>query len=1223
MKVKDLERTANIAWSPANVSPIYLAAGTAGQQLDASFETNASLEIFALNLDEPGTEVETKASTISEHRFHKLAWSNYGSDAGTIVGGCDAGIMQIYNANKMLQGEPGLVSKQDKHTGAVHSIDFNPFQNYLLASGSVSSEIFIWDLNNLSAPMTPGAKSQPFEDVLSIQWNRQVQHILASTFSSKCVVWDLRKNETIIKLTDTVSRIRWKVVAWHPEVATQLCLASEEDQAPVIQLWDLRFATSPLKTLENHQRGVLSMAWCAQDPDLLVSGGKDNRLLCWNPNSNQQGGEILSEVGTTNQWSFDIAWCPKNPALIATPCFDGHVSVYSLLGGKAQQIQTTNKIADSFPGMDAGDYVQAPVQQPTANLSVDLSKAPKWLKKPVGASFGFGGKLISFDHDKSTPSQQAAVNGQAPLVPRQVYISQVVTESELVRKSTELEQALEYGNFTDYCRNKADASIDQHTRYVWHFLKANFEPNPRTEFLNLLGYKIEDVNAKLAPHMLPKEEDALNQLNQQFMTANRIDTNDGFDQIRTQQQQSEPKVLKPYRIHTGDDSDGLIAQALLLNNVEAAADLCIKAKRYADAIIIAMTGGPELCARTQAKYLEQCEGYVSSLISALIREDWVSVINNCEIESWREALAASLTHSSDDDLPVLCEMMGTRLEQESSARSNTKLLQEAQLCYICAGSFDKLVTSWTTNANSSNDDLQDLVELVTFLQKSVERQGKQVHVTGRLADLLSNYALILASQGNLSTALSYLGSSKDPNVADLRERLYIALGHKPAAYAPVQPRSRQNTHRSSITSAFRPAVVPNAVPPVTQPWQQQATNAQPGWQAQGLSQTQSAAAPWQQPPAQPWQNPINSFNQSPPSPGPPILPPMNAQPPRPISVGPTGLPKNKYVVDPSVQSGGYGSPMRNNSFNNGSTYGTPSFQPPMIPAPQVSMMSPSPNMMMPQPQATPYATPFVPQPTPQPEMPMPPTSSAMNALPPTAAPGWNDPPVLHKAAKQSLAKPEVPQNPITHPIFGTAPVTPLQPTSNGYMDPTQPPAPTQAYNPYMSQPSVPMMPQPGMEPNMFQPQTHPQQFGNFNTQPIMHSQLAQQPAKVETAPQEAAEPVPKPPIPEEHIHMQTVFDELRMQCGRAANNPQTKRKIEDVGRKLDTLYDLLREHKLSANALAGLHQMVQQIQHGDYPGGLAMHTQLVSGPDFAQIAAFMPGLKVLLQCALQLQVYLR
>lgn len=72
----------------------------------------------------------------------------------------------------------------------------------------------------------PGTKTQPLEDILSVSWNKQVQHILASTFPSKCVIWDLRKNEPIIKLTDTVSRIRWKVVAWHPEVATQLCLAS-------------------------------------------------------------------------------------------------------------------------------------------------------------------------------------------------------------------------------------------------------------------------------------------------------------------------------------------------------------------------------------------------------------------------------------------------------------------------------------------------------------------------------------------------------------------------------------------------------------------------------------------------------------------------------------------------------------------------------------------------------------------------------------------------------------------------------------------------------------------------------------------------------------------------------------------------------------------------------------------------------------------------------------
>lgn len=336
MKIKDLERTANVAWSPERHYPIYLAAGTAGQQLDASFSTNAALEIYSLNLKEPGFDLELKSSTPTEHRFHKIVWGSHGAgENGTIVGGCDKGVIEVYNVSKQLKGENGLVSHPNKHSGPVYTLDFNPFQQNLLATGSSDSEIFIWDMNNTNTPMSPGAKTQPPEDVLSVAWNRQVQHILASAFPAKCVVWDLRKNEPIIKLTDTVSRIRWKVVAWHPEIATQLCLASEEDQAPYIQLWDLRFATSPLKTLQDHQRGVLSMAWCKQDPDLLISSGKDNRIVCSNPNSNQPNGEVLSEIAHTNQWTFDVVWCPKNPAIIACPNFDGHVSIYSLMGGKS------------------------------------------------------------------------------------------------------------------------------------------------------------------------------------------------------------------------------------------------------------------------------------------------------------------------------------------------------------------------------------------------------------------------------------------------------------------------------------------------------------------------------------------------------------------------------------------------------------------------------------------------------------------------------------------------------------------------------------------------------------------------------------------------------------------------------------------------------------------------------------------------------------------------
>ena len=70
---------------------------------------------------------------------------------------------------------------KDKHTGSVNSLDLNPFQANLLASGAADSEIFIWDLNKFSMPMTPGAKAQPLEEVRAVAWNRQVQHILATT----------------------------------------------------------------------------------------------------------------------------------------------------------------------------------------------------------------------------------------------------------------------------------------------------------------------------------------------------------------------------------------------------------------------------------------------------------------------------------------------------------------------------------------------------------------------------------------------------------------------------------------------------------------------------------------------------------------------------------------------------------------------------------------------------------------------------------------------------------------------------------------------------------------------------------------------------------------------------------------------------------------------------------------------------------------------------------
>ena len=103
--------------------------------------------------------------------------------------------------------------------------------------GASDSEIFIWDLRKPENPLTPGAKTTPLDNISCVNWNKQVQHIMASSSpSGRVVVWDLRKSEPIIKVGDTSAMLHCKSMAWHPEVATQMVIGNEDDRYPVIQV---------------------------------------------------------------------------------------------------------------------------------------------------------------------------------------------------------------------------------------------------------------------------------------------------------------------------------------------------------------------------------------------------------------------------------------------------------------------------------------------------------------------------------------------------------------------------------------------------------------------------------------------------------------------------------------------------------------------------------------------------------------------------------------------------------------------------------------------------------------------------------------------------------------------------------------------------------------------------------------------------------------------------
>ncbi|XP_021525300.2 protein transport protein Sec31A isoform X25 [Aotus nancymaae] len=1107
MKLKEVDRTAMQAWSPAQNHPIYLATGTSAQQLDATFSTSASLEIFELDLSDPSLDMKSCATFSSSHRYHKLIWGPYKMDSkgdvsGVLIAGGENGNIILYDPSKIIAGDKDVVIAQnDKHTGPVRALDVNIFQTNLVASGANESEIYIWDLNNFATPMTPGAKTQPPEDISCIAWNRQVQHILASASpSGRATVWDLRKNEPIIKVSDHSNRMHCSGLAWHPDVATQMVLASEDDRLPVIQMWDLRFASSPLRVLENHARGILAIAWSMADPELLLSCGKDAKILCSNPNT----GEVLYELPTNTQWCFDIQWCPRNPAVLSAASFDGRISVYSIMGGSTDGLRQkqVDKLSSSFGNLDPFGTgqplppLQIPQQTAQHSIVLPLKKPPKWIRRPVGASFSFGGKLVTFENVRM-PSHQGAEQQQQQH--HHVFISQVVTEKEFLSRSDQLQQAVQSQGFINYCQKKIDASQTEFEKNVWSFLKVNFEDDSRGKYLELLGYRKEDLGKKIAL--------ALNKVdgtNVALKDSDQVAQSDGEaspaaeeqllgEHVKEEKEESEflPSSGGTFNISVSGDIDGLITQALLMGNFESAVDLCLHDNRMADAIILAIAGGQELLARTQKKYFAKSQSKITRLITAVVMKNWKEIVESCDLKNWREALAAVLTYAQPDEFSALCDLLGTRLENEGDSLLQT----QACLCYICAGNVEKLVACWTKAQDGSHPlSLQDLIEKVVVLRKAVQlTQATDTSTVGvLLAAKMSQYANLLAAQGSIAAALAFLpDNTNQPNIMQLRDRLCRAQGEPMAEHeSPKIPYEKQ-----------------------------QLPKGRPG----------SVAGHHQMPRVQTQQ--YYPHGENPPPPG--------------------------FLMHGNVNP---------NAAN---------------------QLPTSPGHM--HTQVPPY---------PQPQRPQ---------------NGWNDPPALNRVPKKKkMPENFMPPVPITSPIMN-----PLGDPQSQMLQ-QQPSVPV----PLSSQSSFPQPHLPGGQPfhGIQQPlgQTGmPPSFSKPNIEGAPGAPIGNTFQHVQSLP---TEKITKKPIPDEHLILKTTFEDLIQRCLSSATDPQTRRKLDDASKRLEFLYDKLREQTLSPTITSGLHNIARSIETRNYSEGLTMHTHIVSTSNFSETSAFMPVLKVVLTQANKLGV---
>lgn len=864
-------------------------------------------------------------------------------------------------------------------------------------------------------------------------------------------------------------------------------------------VWDLRNTNAPEKTLQAHDQGVLSLSWCVQDSDLLLSCGKDNRTIAWNPHS----GEQLGEFPVVTNWTFQTRFNPANPNLLATASFDGKIAIQTLQNTGAAADQ--NKAATEAP---AGEDFFAQTHAEPQGASFSLKSPPKWLKRRAGVAFGFGGKLVRF----------GIVDNKS-----KISISTFAVDSDVSTASEEFDKALQQGNLTSICEDKISKAVNEEEKADWTVIETLTSENPRSKLVEYLGFA--DKNEELEEEK--KEVEANGDADAADEGASFFDNaTDEGNFLSDLAASKGAKTNNPFQIYNGSESeaDTKITRNLMLGDFNAALDVCLKENRLSDAFMIAICGGEKCIAKAQAAYFKRqsdAPNYLRLLASVVGKNLW-DFVYNADLKDWKEVMATICTFADQADFPDLCEALGDRLEEAISEETGS-YRKDASFCYLAGSKLEKVVVNWAQELQESEKagiektegdnsfsiharSLQEFIEKVTVFRKvtdfkDTEQQKEDGWKLEPLYAKYVEYADIASAHGQLSIAEKYLDLLPEKYPAADVARNRVKQATRKVATQPAA------THRptQSIAGGRRQVVVPSygqpvqATPAPTQPTPYAPANP---------LQTQAGASPYA--PVNPLSQQAQAAVRSP-------YAPVGA------TTGNAYTPAGYQPSQPSMAQPGYGynqtpqqtpiaPPPRNFSnspsivpaANRGSIPAwndTPDFGPPKPVSrrgtPMNTVASPFPNQQQPIP--GPPQGPFSPgaRSTPPPPPKGPPQGPPRMTSPPSGPPQAGAPnPYAPAPAANTYAAP---------PPAGFAPPTqaPLQRGASPYTPPTAAAPPSNRYAPAPgSQPSAPPGPMGGMPP----PRNIAPPPGQFTPAASPYA-----PSPVQQMPPAAAAPPPRGP----------------------------------------------------------------------------------------------------------------
>jgi protein transport protein SEC31 len=663
--------------------------------------------------------------------------------------GSAAGAVGLWRTQYLLDRPKQAYIKEDMlFSTPVKALAFCPSKPSLLAAAS--NEVLILNVeqamttrNSDDYTFSPGQTPEKAEGsmVASIAWNPKVQYIFAAVAANGATaVWDLRNTKLLFDVSDLnyYKRATCTGLEWNPEIPTQFVLTYDDDQAPFLQVWDLRYQGAPVKDMRAHTEGITSLSWSPDDSALLMSCDRGGKAVVWNFKT----GEPISHFETLEH-STKSQWVPQHYGAVSFLNSEGRFEVRSMYSPSLTTRETVLKVASSKLRPETGQ---------------GQSYAPKWISGRGGACFNLNGTLVAFSEKSSNILIRKTAEGSEDLKQRLATLKAFTAQEDYLPMTEHLSRTapdtekLELKMLGAQLQGRSahsvlealgldPAKIMKETELFTGKKKSKVDDKPSKKADPVVSFTNEQMSAG-------EVEDFFNSAGQPPKAAPKVSSSP-MPAARVEEFKQTLTETISRNSNWDEGGERLIKENLLVHNLECAIDCALACGRTAEALIIAEQGGSELFEKTKQAVLSTSKDlFLRTTFHKLITKDNATLIQEIPLDKWQEALALCLTHSPAE-LERLADDLGSRLLSERS------LEHAAASCFILARQFEKVLHIWINRARRQLNRLnrlyvfQELVSKTLALREACQhRQGSE-----RQDRLILEYAELLIGEGLVDEAL--------------------------------------------------------------------------------------------------------------------------------------------------------------------------------------------------------------------------------------------------------------------------------------------------------------------------------------------------------------------------------------------------------------------------------------------------------------------------------------